>query len=65
MKASTKSSIAATMIGSAVGTGAWLLGVAGLAWPAHPQIAVAVITVAAGSVAKGVWLTGDGEKDAS
>jgi len=37
----------ASLVGSAVGTGAWLLGLTNLMWPAHPQLAVFFLTIAA------------------
>jgi hypothetical protein len=37
----------ASLIASAIGIGAWLLGVGGKIWPAHPQWAAFFLTVAA------------------
>jgi hypothetical protein len=55
MKASTSSTLAATVIATAAGTGAWFFGLAGAIWPAHPQIAAFVITIAAMVVVKQAW----------
>ena len=45
MKASTKSTLAATLIATAAGVGAWFFGLSKAIWPAHPQIAAFVITI--------------------
>jgi len=37
----------ASLLASAVGTGAWLLGLTHLMWPAHPQWAVFFLTIGA------------------
>lgn len=37
----------ASLIASAIGTGAWLLGLHRAIWPAHPQWAVFLLTVGA------------------
>jgi ABC-type Mn2+/Zn2+ transport system permease subunit len=37
----------ASLIASAIGTGAWLLGIARVMWPEHPQGAVFFLTIAA------------------
>jgi hypothetical protein len=39
MKASVNSTLAATLIATFVGLGAWLSGLAKAIWPAHPQMA--------------------------
>ncbi len=62
MKASTNSTLGATLIATAFGTGAWLFGLAGVIWPAHPQIAVLVITIVALIVAKQIWPAAAGQK---
>jgi len=60
MKASTKSTLAATLIATAAGIGAWLFGVAKAIWPTHPQIAAVVITIVVSVVVKTVWPVGTG-----
>ena len=62
MKASTNSALAATLIATAAGVGAWFFGVAKVIWPAHPQIAAFVITIVAGIVVKQTWPVDDGQK---
>lgn len=62
MKASTSSTLAATLIATAAGTGAWLLGVAKLIWPAHPQVAVFLITIVTSIVVKQIWPVDDGKR---
>jgi len=37
----------ASLLASAIGTGAWMLGLTHRLWPAHPQSAVLLLTVAA------------------
>ena len=64
MKASTKSTLAATVIASAAGVGAWLFGLAEAIWPAHPQIAAIVITIVASIVVKQLWRVDAGQKKA-
>jgi hypothetical protein len=55
MKASTKSSVAATLIAFAAGFGAWSFGVAKAIWPAYPQIAALVITIVVSVVVLRIW----------
>lgn len=55
MKASTKSAVAATLIATAAGLGAWLFGFADAIWPAHPQIAAFAITVIVCIVVNRIW----------
>jgi hypothetical protein len=55
MKASTKSTLAATLIATAAGVGVWLFGFAKVIWPAHPQIAALAITIVVSVVVKQVW----------
>ena len=52
MTASTKSTLAATLIATAAGLGAWLLGIGKAIWPAHPQIAAFTITIVLSIVVK-------------
>jgi hypothetical protein len=49
------STLAATLIATVVGTGAWLLGLAGAIWPAHPQLTAFAMTVVIGIVVKQLW----------
>jgi hypothetical protein len=62
MKSSTNSTLAATLIATAAGVGAWLFGVAKLIWPAHPQIAALLITIVVSIVVKQTWPVDDGQK---
>ena len=55
MKAPMSKSLAATLIATAAGTGAWLTGSAKVIWPAHPMIAVLIITVVVGIVVPLIW----------
>ena len=55
MRTSAKSTLMASLIGSAAGTGAWLLGVGDLVWPAHPQVAVFLLTIICTVVIMQVW----------
>jgi hypothetical protein len=62
MKASTNSTLAATLIATVVGTGAWFFGLAKAIWPAHPQVAAFLSTIVASIVVKQTWPAGDGQK---
>jgi hypothetical protein len=62
VKASTSSTLAATLIATAAGIGAWLFGVAKAIWPAHPQIAALVITIVVSIVVKQIWPVPAGQK---
>jgi hypothetical protein len=55
MKGTTNSTLAATLIATAVGVGAWSFGVAKAIWPAHQQIAAFLMTVVAGILVKRTW----------
>ena len=44
---SAGSTWAATVVGTAIGTGGWILGLGNLVWPAHPGWALFFITLAA------------------
>jgi len=50
-----KSTIMATVIASVVGTGAWLIGLSRILWPAHPMIATFLLTIAVYLAAKLSW----------
>jgi hypothetical protein len=45
----------ASLMASAIGTGAWLLGLTRIMWPAHPQWAVFFLTVGATFVLRYCW----------
>ena len=45
----------ASLLASAIGTGASMLGFTRAIWPAHPQLAVFVLTVVATVVLVYVW----------
>lgn len=55
MKTSMNSTLAATLIATAVGVGTWFFGIAKEIWPAHPQIAAFLITIAVSMVVKQIW----------
>jgi hypothetical protein len=40
----------ASLLASAIGTGAWMLGLTRAMWPAYPQLAVFILTVGATAV---------------
>ena len=44
---SARANWAATAVGTAVGTGGWILGLGNFVWPAHPGWALFFITLAA------------------
>jgi hypothetical protein len=62
MKASTNSTLAATLIATAAGFGAWFFGLAGVIWPAHPQMAAFAITIVLSVVVKQIWPVNIGPK---
>jgi len=62
MKASTNSTLAATLIATAAGIGAWLFGLAKAIWPTHPQIAAFAITIVVSVVVKQTWPVNVGQK---
>jgi len=62
MRASTNSTLAATLIATAAGVGAWFCGFAKAIWPAHPQIAAFVITIVVSVVVKQIWPVDVGQK---
>ena len=45
----------ASLWASAIGTGAWMLGLTKMIWPAHPQWAVVFVTIAATFILLYVW----------
>ena len=45
----------ASLVASAIGTSAWLLGLAQKMWPAHPQWAVFFLTIGATVVLFYAW----------
>jgi|HubBroStandDraft_6_1064221.scaffolds.fasta_scaffold2742133_2 hypothetical protein len=44
-----------SLVASAIGTVAWMLGVTQSIWPAHPQWAVFFLTLAATLILRYVW----------
>ena len=62
MKASTNSTLAATLIATAAGVGAWFFGLARAIWPTHPQIAAFAITIVVSVVVKQIWPVDAGQK---
>ena len=62
MTSSMNSTLAATLIATAAGTGAWLFGIAGAIWPAHPQFAAFLLTVVVGIVVTKIWRVDAGPK---
>jgi hypothetical protein len=62
MKASTNSTLAATLIATAAGVGAWFFGLAKAIWPTHPQIAALVITIVVSVAVKQIWPVDVGRK---
>ena len=55
VKASTNGTLAAALIATAAGVGAWLFGLANAIWPAHPQIAAIAITIVVSIAVKRIW----------
>ena len=45
----------ASLIASAIGTGAWMLGLTRMMWPAHPQLACFFLTLGATLVLLYAW----------
>lgn len=45
----------ASLAASVIGTGAWMLGLARLLWPAHPNLAAFLITLFVTIVLMYVW----------
>lgn len=62
MKTSTNSTLAATVIATVAGVGAWFFGLAKEIWPAHPQIAAFLPTLVTGLVVKKIWPADDGQE---
>jgi hypothetical protein len=48
-------SMAATLIGTAVGLSAWIVGIGHLIWPTHPQWAGFLLTLAITIVVQIAW----------
>jgi len=55
MKPSTKISWIASLIGTGAGLWAWWLGMGRFLWPAHPQLAGFLITLAATVAVQVLW----------
>jgi hypothetical protein len=62
MKASMSRTLAATLIATAAGIGAWFFGVSKAIWPTHPQIAAFAITIVVGVVVNQIWPVEAGQK---
>jgi len=50
-----KVSLIATLIGTAVGLGSWMLGLGRVLWPAHPQMASFLLTLVTTIVIQMNW----------
>ena len=50
-----KVSLIASLIGTAVGLGSWIFGIGRIMWPAHPQMACFLLTLAAAIVIQIAW----------
>jgi hypothetical protein len=62
VKASGKVTLYASLIGSAVGTGAWFLGIGKWIWPGHPQLAAFLLTIVTTVVLMQSWPDDSGAK---
>ena len=62
MKVSGKATLKASLVGTAVGTGAWLIGAGDVMWPAHPQAALFLLTIIATVVFMRILAEEDAEK---
>lgn len=62
MKGSVNSTLAATLIATFVGVGAWLSGLAKAIWPGHPQIAAFATTIVVSVLVKQLWHANVGPK---
>lgn len=56
MSDSFKASLFATLIATVFGTAAWIFGLCGVVWPAHPFFADLLLTTAALVISKQIWL---------
>jgi len=52
---SLKISLIATLIGTAIGTAAWIFGLGNTMWPAHPQMACFLLTLASAIATQIAW----------
>jgi H+/Cl- antiporter ClcA len=50
-----KVSLIASLIGTVVGLGAWMFGIGQVIWPAHPQLACFLLTLATTIVMQFAW----------
>ncbi|MGB9235186.1 MAG: hypothetical protein WCC04_12290 [Terriglobales bacterium] len=50
-----KVSLIASLIGTAVGLGAWIFGLGRIIWPAHPQMASFLLTLVTTIVIQIAW----------
>jgi len=53
----------ASLLASAIGTGAWILGLTQEIWPAHPQWAAFFLTLATTISLRYLWAEPDGSLD--
>jgi len=45
----------ASLLASAIATGAWMLGLTRAMWPAHPQLTIFFLTIGATAVLIYIW----------
>ncbi len=62
MKVSTSTTLKASLVGSAVGIVAWLIGAGDMMWPAHPQVALFLLTIIATVVFTRILAEDDAER---
>ncbi len=62
MKSSLNASVAATLIATAVGLGAWFFGIDKNIWPSHPQVADLVLSMVVCILVKEMWPVQRGQK---
>ena len=55
MRTDAKTTLIASLIGSGAGTAAWFYGIADRLWPAHPQVAIFLLTIASTVIAMAMW----------
>ena len=62
MKISSKTTLKSSLVGSAVGIGAWLFGIGEKLWSAHPQTALFFLTIATTVVSMVIFAEEDAAK---
>jgi hypothetical protein len=55
VKASMNSTLAATLIATVAGIGAWFFGLAARIWPEHPQVCALALTIVISVLVKQLW----------